>query len=312
MKLYAENKHSKLVFRSPLPQHWYDSSIGSSLCHLSWTVNSSKKEFAVELYTDNNKDLFHHIFQNKADIEQKIGQKLEWLELEGKNASRIKLYLEADFYNKNEWDKQLVFQSDPEQLVSYPNLSTIRLAYENPESDPYENLNSKDEFDFIIKNRNRFYDLGKGTVIAHWKLPFREIPTELICAQEFQNAKINTDFHNQMKMTLKRIYSRGERKFVSNNQLFHVILFAYPDNILSTLLDYGLIDESVASQEEMLGNIIYMDDCWEEIFQQENESSNSWINRRLESNYYKSTIPDILFTSKSYKLLKQQQSLRTR
>jgi hypothetical protein len=106
LKEYGENENSKLNFRSPRPQHWYDMSIGSSLCHLALTVNSSKKVIGVELYIDNNKNLFHHIFQYKTEIENKIGNKLEWLELAGKKASRIKLHLEADFYKKDDWENQ--------------------------------------------------------------------------------------------------------------------------------------------------------------------------------------------------------------
>lgn len=105
-KEYGEKSETKLRFRSGLPQHWYDASIGSSLCHLSWTVNSSKKMIAVELYIDNNKDLYNHILQFKEEIEGKLNCKLEWQELPNKKASRIKLQKAGDFYNKDDWDNQ--------------------------------------------------------------------------------------------------------------------------------------------------------------------------------------------------------------
>lgn len=108
-KGYGENKNSKLRFRSPSPQHWYDMSIGSSLCHLAFTVNSSKKVIGVELYIDDNKDFFHYIYQFKNEIEQRIGQSLDWQEIERKKASRIKLQLEADFNEKESWEYQFAW-----------------------------------------------------------------------------------------------------------------------------------------------------------------------------------------------------------
>lgn len=108
-KEYGENLGSKIKFRSGLPQHWYDASIGSSSCHLSWTVNSSKKLIATEIYIDNNKDLFNYISQYKEEIEDRIENKLEWLGLENKKACRIKLQRNADFNNKEDWNDQFAW-----------------------------------------------------------------------------------------------------------------------------------------------------------------------------------------------------------
>lgn len=105
-KEYGESKGSKLRFRSSLAQHWYDISFGSSLCHLSWTVHSTKNLIAAEIYIEKDKELFHYLSDRKNEIEQKLGEKLEWMELEGRKASRIKIQRTGDINNREHWNEQ--------------------------------------------------------------------------------------------------------------------------------------------------------------------------------------------------------------
>lgn len=51
-------------------------------------------------------DLFYEYLNQKEEIEQEIGEKLEWMELPGKKASRIKISLNADFADKLDWKNQ--------------------------------------------------------------------------------------------------------------------------------------------------------------------------------------------------------------
>lgn len=95
-KNYCETQGCSFSLRKPRPQHWYDISIGSSDCHISLTYSTLKREVACELYISNNKELYYKLEQNREEINEKISDKLEWMALEEKQASRIKLTGEID------------------------------------------------------------------------------------------------------------------------------------------------------------------------------------------------------------------------
>ncbi|MCK9415032.1 DUF4268 domain-containing protein, partial [Candidatus Dojkabacteria bacterium] len=100
------NSGSKLSFRQGRPQHWYDGAIGSSLAHLSLTVNSGTNKIGAEVYIPDNKDLFQYLHDQKDEIENSLQEKLDWMELPNKKASRIKLRKKADFNKREEWESQ--------------------------------------------------------------------------------------------------------------------------------------------------------------------------------------------------------------
>ena len=104
-KEYAEEKRSILRFRTPRAQHWYDVSIGSSEAHLAFTVNSREKLIGCEIYIDKNKELFNKLKNFKEDIEKEFGATLNWMELPGKQAARIKLSRFSDFTWAEQWPK---------------------------------------------------------------------------------------------------------------------------------------------------------------------------------------------------------------
>lgn len=103
-KEYGEAHHTRLKLRKAFPQHWYDISMGSSEAHIALTVNSRTNVISCEVYISDSKELFHFLFENKDKIEELLGYKLEWLELEEKRASRIKCTREGDFSETANWD----------------------------------------------------------------------------------------------------------------------------------------------------------------------------------------------------------------
>ncbi|KUK77745.1 MAG: Uncharacterized protein XD93_0116 [candidate division WS6 bacterium 34_10] len=105
-KEYGENQNVNLNFRTPRPQHWYDLSVGSSLCHIVWTVNTTKKLIATEIYISDDKELFHYLYEKKDQIEQTLGEEVLWMELDEKKASRIKIERRGDIYNRKNWEEQ--------------------------------------------------------------------------------------------------------------------------------------------------------------------------------------------------------------
>jgi hypothetical protein len=106
LKEYGESQNVNLNFRTPRPQHWYDLSIGSSLCHTVWTVNTTKKRIGTDLYISDDKELFHYLYERKDQIEQLLGEKVLWMELDDKKASRIKIERKGDIYNRENWEEQ--------------------------------------------------------------------------------------------------------------------------------------------------------------------------------------------------------------
>lgn len=105
-KEYAQNKKTRLRLRKAPPQHWYDISIGSSDCHISLTINTQDALLGCEIYISNAKDLFYELKKNKNKIEKDLGEKLEWMELPEKKASRIKIWtgMENEFEDTDDWN----------------------------------------------------------------------------------------------------------------------------------------------------------------------------------------------------------------
>ena len=66
--------------RKAQPQHWYDVSVGSSVYHIAFTINSQKKKLGAEIYIHNDKETYEHFKKSAAEIEQEIGSEIVWRE----------------------------------------------------------------------------------------------------------------------------------------------------------------------------------------------------------------------------------------
>jgi len=105
-KEYAEEHKTSLRLRKAYPQHWYDISYGDSRSHISLIIDTQNKAIRCEIYIPDSKDTYWNFYRNKDKIEEDLGEKLEWLELPGKKASRIVLTRKADVTNEDEWEQQ--------------------------------------------------------------------------------------------------------------------------------------------------------------------------------------------------------------
>ncbi|MBK7357733.1 MAG: DUF4268 domain-containing protein [Saprospiraceae bacterium] len=103
-KSYAQQTNTTLRFQKSYPQHWTHISIGSSDCHISLTINSRENLFGVELYIPDNKDLYSKLSGVKSQIEAELSEKLEWMELPEKKASRIKVSYTGYFEQEKNWE----------------------------------------------------------------------------------------------------------------------------------------------------------------------------------------------------------------
>ena len=71
--------------------HWYTLNIGSSEAFINLLLNTRTNVISVEMLIPNNKPLYSTFYVHKAEIENVVGQQLDWRELEMKKASRILL-----------------------------------------------------------------------------------------------------------------------------------------------------------------------------------------------------------------------------
>lgn len=104
---YATSKNSTLrIIRKPYPQHWYDISIGNSKSHLSLIVDANNEQIRCEFYIPDSKPLFKALYGNKDAIEAKLSaHEIEWMELNGKKASRVRTIHTIDVENNENWEK---------------------------------------------------------------------------------------------------------------------------------------------------------------------------------------------------------------
>ena len=105
-----ENK--KLRLRKAYPQHWYDISIGSSKAHLSLVVDADNHQVRCEFYIPDSEALYRALAERQKAIDTAVGRKLEWMELPGRKASRIRAVHEIDVKNRDNWDAAFQWLAD--------------------------------------------------------------------------------------------------------------------------------------------------------------------------------------------------------
>ncbi|MGL5854470.1 MAG: DUF4268 domain-containing protein [Cetobacterium sp.] len=71
--------------------------------HLYISVDSRKKTLTIKVYIDSNKEYYKLFESKKLEIEDQIGSKLEWRNLEGNKSSMIMKSVEFDIYNEESW-----------------------------------------------------------------------------------------------------------------------------------------------------------------------------------------------------------------
>jgi len=75
--------------RKASTDHWYDIAIGVSGCHVALNLVNKDSCVVIELYINDDKELFDHLELSRTEIESKLGLKLDWQRLDDKKASRI-------------------------------------------------------------------------------------------------------------------------------------------------------------------------------------------------------------------------------
>jgi hypothetical protein len=91
---YIRNIDASMRLQTPLPQHWFNFSLGSSLAHLATTVNTKQNRFAVDMYISNDKALFQFLKEDEEDLKKAIGLDLNWFE--GEKASGFRVFRQVE------------------------------------------------------------------------------------------------------------------------------------------------------------------------------------------------------------------------
>lgn len=102
---FGQENNSKLRFRKPYPQHWYDISVGSSKAHLALICDTQNNQIRCEFYIPDDKELYKSLEAFKMDIENELDYDLDWMLLEGKKASRIRTVTNADISKSANWEE---------------------------------------------------------------------------------------------------------------------------------------------------------------------------------------------------------------
>mgnify|MGYP001719459653 FL=1 len=92
--------------RKASTDHWYDIAIGTSAAHIGITLVNKENCIGVELYINDDKQIFDNLYQEKEKIEKELGLSLDWQRLDGKKASRIMYRIPGlDFDNHSNYDE---------------------------------------------------------------------------------------------------------------------------------------------------------------------------------------------------------------
>jgi len=106
LKEFAATNQPGLKLRTPRPQHWFDVAIGRSDCHISLVVDSRENKVRCELYIPDSKELYQVFLSCRSEIENELDimEPLEWQELPGKKASRIRVLKGFQFADATTWE----------------------------------------------------------------------------------------------------------------------------------------------------------------------------------------------------------------
>lgn len=92
--------------RKATTDHWYDVALGTSEAHISITLVNKTNSIGIEVYINDNKELFDKLYLVSEEIQNELGFNMDWQRLDNKKASRIIYYIEGlDFNNHENYDE---------------------------------------------------------------------------------------------------------------------------------------------------------------------------------------------------------------
>ena len=92
--------------RKATTDHWYDVALGTSDAHISINLVNKDSLVVIDVYINNNKDLFDKLFETKNQIESELGFNLVWDRIDNGKASRIKYRIKGlNFDDHSNYDE---------------------------------------------------------------------------------------------------------------------------------------------------------------------------------------------------------------
>ena len=92
--------------RKATTDHWYDVALGTSEAHVSINLVNKESVVCIDLYINDNKELFDSLYSKKDIIENVLGFKLIWDRLDNGKASRIKYKIKGlNYDNHSNYDE---------------------------------------------------------------------------------------------------------------------------------------------------------------------------------------------------------------
>lgn len=95
---------------NPSKDHWLSAGSGVRSCPFSliFGTKEARVEFSMSRSEmKENKFIFDHLLEKKAEIESAFGAELEWLRLDDKKASRIQFQKNFDGYDRENWPEMI-------------------------------------------------------------------------------------------------------------------------------------------------------------------------------------------------------------
>ena len=119
--LFSDANFSRIFNkRKPTTDHWMDFSIGSSACHIAVSQIQKRKAVDVELYINDDKELFKSLFAHKDEIEKNMEMELEWKELPERKASRILISVQTDVTRETDCKNLIEKTVDLDDRATWP------------------------------------------------------------------------------------------------------------------------------------------------------------------------------------------------
>ena len=89
------NRGKPFNLRKPTTDFWYDIALGTSEALIRMNLINKDGIIVTEVYINDNKDLFDELYDQKEEIEKRLGFSLSWDRLDSKKASRIKFSIDG-------------------------------------------------------------------------------------------------------------------------------------------------------------------------------------------------------------------------
>lgn len=100
------SKNKPFNVRKATTDHWYDVALGTSEAHISITLVNKMKSIGIEVYINDNKELYDKLYSEAEEIQDELNFTMEWQRLDNKKASRIIYYISGlDFNNHKNYDE---------------------------------------------------------------------------------------------------------------------------------------------------------------------------------------------------------------